>query len=93
MPVPAEFKTLEEAKLYRRELNLRRGAYHPGYVIQEKEDPNQQKELLPDIVKALADMPDETVIDGEVVVRFEYQYDLHGNWTQRVRPCAIRNES
>ena len=38
MPVPAEFKTLEEAKLYQRELNLRRGAYHPGYVIQEKKD-------------------------------------------------------
>ena len=38
MPVPAEFKTLEEAKLYQRELNLRRGPYHPGYVIQEKDD-------------------------------------------------------
>jgi hypothetical protein len=38
MPVPAEFKTLEEAELYRRELNLRRGAYHPGYVIREKEE-------------------------------------------------------
>jgi len=40
MPIPAEFETLEEAKLYRRELNLRRGAYHPGYVIREKQESN-----------------------------------------------------
>ena len=37
-PVPARFKTLAEAKLYRRELNLRRGAYHPGYIVEEQDD-------------------------------------------------------
>ena len=37
-PVPARFKSLEEAKLYRRELNLRRGAYHPGYYVEEQDD-------------------------------------------------------
>jgi len=37
-PVPAHFKTLEEAKLYRRELNLRKGAYHPGYFVEEQDD-------------------------------------------------------
>ena len=37
-PVPAEFKTLAEAKQYRRELNLHRGAYHPGYVVEEQDD-------------------------------------------------------
>jgi len=37
-PVPARFKTLEEAKLYKRELNLRRGAYHPGYYVEEQDD-------------------------------------------------------
>jgi hypothetical protein len=37
-PVPAQFKTLEDAKLYRRELNLRRGAYHPGYFVEEQDD-------------------------------------------------------
>ena len=31
--VPAQFKTLEEAKRYCRELNLRKGAYHPGYFV------------------------------------------------------------
>ena len=36
--VPARFKTLEEAKLYRRELNLRRGAYHPGYFVELQDD-------------------------------------------------------
>ncbi len=36
MPVPARFKTFEEANLYRRELNLRRGAYHPGYYVEEE---------------------------------------------------------
>ena len=35
-PVPAHFKTAEEAKLYCRELNLRKGAYHPGYFIEER---------------------------------------------------------
>ena len=38
MPVPARFKTLEAAKLYRQELNLRRGAYHPGYFVEEQDD-------------------------------------------------------
>jgi hypothetical protein len=37
-PVPARFKKLEDAKLYCRELNLRRGAYHPGYFVQEQDD-------------------------------------------------------
>ena len=35
-PVPAKFKTVEEAKRYCRELNLRKGAYHPGYFIEER---------------------------------------------------------
>ena len=35
-PVPAKFKTVEEAKQYCRELNLRKGAYHPGYYIEER---------------------------------------------------------
>ena len=35
-PVPAHFKTVEEAKKYCRELNLRKGAYHPGYFIEER---------------------------------------------------------
>jgi hypothetical protein len=34
--VPAQFKTLEEAKRYCRELNLRKGAYHPGYFVEER---------------------------------------------------------
>jgi hypothetical protein len=37
-PVPAKFKTLEEAELYRRHLNLHRGAYHPGYFVEVQED-------------------------------------------------------
>ena len=37
-PVPAKFKTLEEAELYRRHLNLHRGAFHPGYVVEVQED-------------------------------------------------------
>ena len=37
-PVPAQFKTLEDAKSYRRELNLRRGAYHPGYFVEKQDD-------------------------------------------------------
>jgi hypothetical protein len=36
-PVPAQFKKLEDAKEYRRQLNLRRGAYHPGYFIEEQD--------------------------------------------------------
>ena len=35
-PVPAQFNKLEDARQYRRELNLRRGAFHPGYVIEEQ---------------------------------------------------------
>jgi hypothetical protein len=38
MKVPAQFKTLEEAKQYRRELSLRKGLYHPGYYIEEQDD-------------------------------------------------------
>ena len=38
MPVPVKFKTLEEAQLYRRQLNLQRGAYHPGYFVEVQED-------------------------------------------------------
>ena len=37
-PVPARFKTLEEAKEYRRELNLRKGPYHPGYRVEQQDD-------------------------------------------------------
>ena len=35
-PVPAQFKKLEDAKQYRRELNLHRGPFHPGYVVEEQ---------------------------------------------------------
>lgn len=35
-PVPAQFKTLEDAKRYCREVNLKKGAYHPGYFIEER---------------------------------------------------------
>ena len=38
MPVPARFKTLEEAKRYRRDLNLHKGAFHPGYIVEEQDD-------------------------------------------------------
>jgi len=34
--VPARFKTLEDAKRYCWELNLRRGVYHPGYYVEER---------------------------------------------------------
>ena len=34
-PVPAQFDKLEDAKQYCRELNLRKGPFHPGYVIEE----------------------------------------------------------
>ena len=34
--VPAHFKTVEEAKRYCGELNLRKGAYHPGYFVEER---------------------------------------------------------
>ena len=36
MPVPAHFATLREAEVYRRKLNLHRGPYHPGYIVEEK---------------------------------------------------------
>ena len=36
--VPAKFKSLDEAKLYRRELNLHRGPYHPGYIVEKQND-------------------------------------------------------
>ncbi len=36
MKVPAKFKTIEEAKRYSRELNLKKGAYHPGYFVEER---------------------------------------------------------
>jgi len=38
-PVPAQFKKLEDAKQYCKELNLRRGPYHPGYIIEEHDSP------------------------------------------------------
>jgi hypothetical protein len=34
--IPAHFKTFEDAKKYCQELNLRKGAYHPGYYIEER---------------------------------------------------------
>src|SRR5438093_13524388 len=34
--VPAQFKALEAAKRYCRELNLRKGAYHPGYLVEAR---------------------------------------------------------
>jgi len=37
-PVPAQFKDVEDARRYQRELNLRRGAFHPGYFIDEEDD-------------------------------------------------------
>jgi len=37
-PVPAKFETLQAAKQYRTELNLRRGAYHPGYLIEQQDN-------------------------------------------------------
>jgi hypothetical protein len=36
MRVPAKFKTAEEAKLFCRELNFRKGIYHPGYFVEER---------------------------------------------------------
>jgi hypothetical protein len=36
MRVPAKFKTVEEAKAFCRLLNLRKGAFHPGYFIEER---------------------------------------------------------
>ena len=35
-PVPARFERLEDAKDYRRQMNFRRGAFHPGYYIDEE---------------------------------------------------------
>ena len=47
MPVPAQFKTLREAELYRRKLNSRRGPYHPGYIIEEQDD--NPRPFLPEL--------------------------------------------
>ena len=38
MPVPAKFKKLQDAKQYRWKLNLRKGAYHPGYFVEEEKE-------------------------------------------------------
>ena len=32
------YNSLKDAKLYRRQLNLHRGAFHPGYFIEEQKD-------------------------------------------------------
>jgi hypothetical protein len=34
--IPAKFKTVEEAKVFCRAMNLRKGAFHPGYFIEER---------------------------------------------------------
>ncbi len=34
--VPAQFKTHVDAKKYCSNLNLKKGAYHPGYYIEER---------------------------------------------------------
>jgi anti-sigma B factor antagonist len=36
--VPAKFETLQAAKQYQTELNLRRGPYHPGYFIDQRDN-------------------------------------------------------
>jgi hypothetical protein len=46
MPVPAKFKTLQAAKQYRTELNLRRGAYHPGYFIEQQDNARESIDTL-----------------------------------------------
>jgi len=35
-PIPAQFKTAEEATRYCRQVNLIKGAYHPGYFVEER---------------------------------------------------------
>jgi hypothetical protein len=35
-PIPAQFKTQEEATRYCRQMNLNKGAYHPGYFVEER---------------------------------------------------------
>jgi hypothetical protein len=35
-PIPSQFKTYEEAQRYCRQMNLNKGAYHPGYYIEER---------------------------------------------------------
>ena len=37
-PVPAKFKTFAKAQKYRWQLQLHRGAFHPGYFIEVEED-------------------------------------------------------
>jgi hypothetical protein len=54
MPVPARFKLLEKAKLYCRELNLRKGPYHPGYFVEEQDD---NRTLLPTLGRAARSPP------------------------------------
>jgi hypothetical protein len=34
--IPAHFKTAEEATRYCRQMNLIKGAYHPGYFVEER---------------------------------------------------------
>jgi hypothetical protein len=36
LPIPAHFKTYEEARDYCRQVNLRKGPFHPGYFIEER---------------------------------------------------------
>jgi hypothetical protein len=45
--IPASFKSLEEAKLYRRELQLHRGAFHPGYFVEKQDDTPPPLTLVP----------------------------------------------
>ena len=37
-PAPRRFRTLAAAERRRRELNLVRGPYHPGYFVEVRED-------------------------------------------------------
>jgi anti-sigma B factor antagonist len=49
-PVPAQFNKLEDARQYRRELNLRRGPFHPGSrqsVIADSETANSSGGAMP----------------------------------------------
>jgi anti-sigma B factor antagonist len=51
MPVPASFETLQAAKQYRTELNLRRGAYHPGYFIEDDSARNLSTTAVGEIMR------------------------------------------
>jgi hypothetical protein len=35
-PIPARFEDLGQAKAYQRQMNLRRGPFHPGYFIDQE---------------------------------------------------------